>query len=101
LALDELADCGVVDIVIDATSMGHSGAQPRIPVEVLAEAELCYSMNYGRAAGPLRALAIRAGVPFHDGLGMLVEQAACAFEIWFDRKPDTGPVLDALRRASG
>ncbi len=97
MSLDDVSQAGIVDIVIDATSMGHSGAQPQIPAEVLAEAELCYSMNYGRAAGPMRALAIRAGVPFCDGLGMLVEQAACAFEIWTGERPQTQAVLQALR----
>lgn len=98
LALDDIEYCGIVDLVIDATSMGRSGAQPQLPVEVLAEAEMCYSLNYGRAAGPLHALAIRAGVPFHDGLGMLVEQAACAFEIWTGKRPETASVINELRR---
>jgi shikimate dehydrogenase len=35
-----------------------------------------------------------------DGLGMLVEQAAIAFELWFDVKVETRSVLDQLRKQS-
>ena len=43
------------------------------------------------AAGAARAL---------DGLGMLAEQAALAFELWRGVKPATGPVLESLRRGA-
>lgn len=97
LALDDIDGCGAVDLLIDATSMGHSGEPPRISPALFEGQPAVYSLNYGKAAHGICALAERAGVPFHDGLGMLVEQAACSFEIWTGRRPDTAPVLAALR----
>ena len=53
-------------------------------------------MVYGRDT-PFLALARAAGARACDGSGMLVEQAAESFLLWRGRRPDTAPVLAALR----
>ena len=52
---------------------------------------------YGRAAEPWLNWAREAGALTRDGLGMLVEQAAEAFVLWRGVRPQTAPVLQALR----
>jgi shikimate dehydrogenase len=86
------------DLVINATSAGHSGQMPRLPPGLLADKAVAYDLSYGRVAEPFIAWARAQGAGLiADGLGMLVEQAALAFELWRGVRPQTEPVLQALR----
>lgn len=86
------------DLVINATSAGHSGSIPRLPPKLFAEGGIAYDLNYGPAAVPFIDWARADGAAaVHDGLGMLVEQAAEAFQRWRGVRPDTAAVLAALR----
>ena len=84
------------ELVINATSAGLEGKSPGVPPDVLARARLAYDMVYGRET-PFLAAARNAGIAAHDGLGMLVEQAAESFLVWRGVRPDTAPVLRELR----
>jgi len=57
-------------------------------------------MMYGAEETPFNRWARERGAArCIDGLGMLVEQAAEAFALWRGVRPDTAPVLAALRQA--
>jgi shikimate dehydrogenase len=87
------------DLVLNATSAGHQGEAPRLPPGLLAPGALAYDLNYGEAARPFLDWARSAGAAqATDGLGMLVEQAAEAFQLWRCVRPDTAAVLAELRR---
>ena len=88
------------DLIINATSAGLSGAAPELPSSMLTERSCCYDMVYGAEPTPfLRWSADHAAGAVSDGLGMLVEQAAEAFYIWRQLRPETRSVIDQLREA--
>ena len=85
------------DIVINATAAGISGQVPPVPRSVIEPHTACYDMAYGKASKPFAAFARELGATaIHQGLGMLVEQAAESFHIWRGVRPDTRSVLQAL-----
>jgi shikimate dehydrogenase len=84
------------DLLINATAAGLAGEAPALPAGVFAPGALGYDMVYGRDT-PFLALARAAGAAAQDGSGMLVEQAAESFQLWRGVRPDTAPVLAALR----
>jgi len=88
------------DLLVNATSSGHGGGAPEIRGEWLQPRGLCYDLNYGAAAGPLREACARAGLRYSDGLGMLVGQAALSFELWTGERPNPAPVVEELRAAA-
>ena len=98
ISLDDLATSDPFDLIINATSQGHAGGCPDLPPAMLLPGSLCYDLNYGNAAEPMRAYCRQAGIRYEDGLGMLVEQAALSFELWTGSRPETSPVLKALRQ---
>ena len=84
------------DLLINATSAGLAGEAPPLAASHFARGAFAYDMVYGRDT-PFLALARAAGAAAHDGSGMLVEQAAESFLVWRGVRPDTAPVLAALR----
>jgi len=84
------------DVVINATSTGLTDEMLPLPPGIFAPGALAYDMMYGRKT-PFIKFAEEQGVRVADGLGMLVEQAAESFYIWRKVRPDTAPVIAALR----
>jgi len=99
LQASSLHDCGSgFQVLINGTSASLAGAAVPVAEGVLAPGALALDMMYGPAAAPFLAWAAAQGAEGRDGLGMLVEQAAEAFALWRGQRPDTGPVLQALRQ---
>ena len=86
------------DVLINATSASLQGQVPEIPSSALADRACCYDMMYAAAPTAFMQWSREAGAAAYvDGLGMLVEQAAESFFLWRGVRPDTAPVIDALR----
>ncbi len=87
-------------VLINASASSLQGAGSPVPHTVLAtggQGALVVDLMYGPAAEPFLAWARGHGAHTRDGLGMLVEQAAEAFLFWRGVRPETPPVLQALR----
>lgn len=86
------------DLIVNATSAGHSGQMIALPPELLARGGDCYDLSYGKAFAPFAAWAqAQNAARVEDGLGMLVGQAAAAFALWRGVAPQTAPVIASLR----
>lgn len=84
--------------IVNATSASLHGEGLPLPAG-LAHGAFCYDMMYGACPTPFLVWARQNGADGSaDGLGMLVEQAAEAFYIWRGIRPDTAPVMAALRQ---
>lgn len=92
---DGLARAKEADIVINTTSLGHSGQRLELPT---GHGRLFFDISYGKAAESIRADASAQGWETADGLSMLVHQAAFSFQRWFGIEPDVGTGLDRARR---
>jgi shikimate dehydrogenase len=88
-----------VDIIINATSSGLSGASLPIDNALFFSTTTCYDMVYGKELTPFLMQAKQQGVSnIIDGLGMLVGQAAESFKLWRKVAPNIESVLTSLRK---
>jgi shikimate dehydrogenase len=85
------------DIIVNAASLGHTGAS--LPQLAWGQGRPFLDLSYGKAAAPALQAAADAGWAAHDGLTMLVGQAAAAFQLWFAVSPDHASALEACRAA--
>lgn len=86
------------DLVVNATSASLQGEALPIDPAFFQAARLVVDMMYAAEPTPFMQQAIAGGAAqVRDGLGMLVEQAAEAFQLWRGVRPQTEPVLEACR----
>ena len=89
---------GEFDLIINGTSLSLKGEVPSITPKQLGKNSCCYDMAYGNEDTAFVSWAKNNGASSSlDGLGMLVEQAAESFLIWRGVKPETAPIINALR----
>ncbi|MBV1878556.1 MAG: shikimate dehydrogenase [Pseudomonadales bacterium] len=88
------------DLVISGTSAGlaSDNFSLDIPTSVVGVNSCCYDMIYAAQQTPfLQWCEQNSAAQLSDGLGMLVEQAALAFEIWFGVDTATELVITKMR----
>jgi exoribonuclease-2 len=89
----------VFDLVVNASSASLQGQTLEIGPGIFSQARLVVDMMYGAQPTAFMQQASHAGAHLvTDGLGMLVEQAAEAFERWQGQRPETLSVLLACRQ---
>jgi shikimate dehydrogenase len=85
-----------VSLVVNATSVGLDGVSQPIDISLLPRRADVIDLVYGPNETPWVHAARAAGHRAMDGLAMLIEQGALAFERWFGMVPDR----DAMWRAA-
>lgn len=103
--LGDLHGCGfdaistsMFDLVLNATSASLQDTIPPIPPATIGPTTLCYDMAYGKGDTAFTRWSKTAGAGRAEtGWGMLVEQAAESFQLWRGVKPETKPVLEAIK----
>jgi shikimate dehydrogenase len=95
---DSITATGHFDLILNATSASLQETIPPVPPSVIGPTTLCYDMAYGKGDTVFTRWAKNAGAGRAEtGWGMLVEQAAESFHLWRGIKPETKPVLDAVK----
>ncbi len=87
------------DVIINATPLTTFNGTLRVPVSLLNKNQLVCDLNYSLYQPPLLQEAEARGAQVMDGKGMLLHQAAAAFEIWTGLEAPVEVMRVALLRA--
>ncbi|MEA2532389.1 MAG: shikimate dehydrogenase [Actinomycetota bacterium] len=87
------------DVIVNATPVGQEGEDPLIPVDAIRPGAVVVDLVYHPLETPLVQAASRAGAKAYGGLGMLVHQAALAFEIFTGRSAPLEALWAGAREA--
>lgn len=86
-----------IHILVNTTSVGMSEKDvPLVNQKFINSLELVYDLIYNRKTELIK-YAERSGIPFLDGLSMLVHQGAVSFELWTGMKAP----LEIMKKAVG
>jgi shikimate dehydrogenase len=86
------------NVVLNASASSLSDAAPAVPSGLYALGGCAYDLMYAAQPTAFMRQALADGArQAHDGLGMLVEQAAESFYLWHGVRPETGSVLRMIR----
>jgi shikimate dehydrogenase len=91
----EIGDCA--HLVVNATSVGLRDDDLPMEPAILRPEAVVYDLVYRRGESAWVRAARERGHRAADGLGMLVEQGAIAFERWFGFPPDRDVMWQAVR----
>jgi shikimate dehydrogenase len=83
-------------VVINATAVGLSGDAHPAPLAALGGDAAVIDLVYRRGGTPWVRVARARGMRATDGLPMLIEQGALAFESWFGVAPDRSAMWASL-----
>lgn len=98
LGLEDCAQHGPYDLIINGTAVGLNDTAPALPQGLFKPGACAYDMFYSAQPTAFLRWALAAGAEqAWDGFGMLVEQAAESFALWRGKRPQTVPVIRALR----
>jgi shikimate dehydrogenase len=89
------------DVVINATSLGHHGSAPMVHPSWYSPGSVAIELAYNPPETEFMVAARRAGARAENGLGMLLHQAALAFERWTGQVPPMDVFETVVRERMG
>ena len=85
-------------VVINATSLGHHGAAPEVHPSCYSPQSVAIELAYNPPETGFMVAARAASARAENGLGMLLHQAALAFERWTGQTPPMDVLESALQQ---
>lgn len=95
--LSEMHTVEGMDLLVNATPIGLDGALMPIAPGMIPQQTAVLDLTYRRGRTPWVKACRARGLRADDGLPMLVEQGALAFERWFGVAPDRDVMWRAIR----
>jgi len=87
------------DLVVNATRLGlHADDPLPLDLETLGGVGAVFDMVYGEEGTPFVTAAEARGIRATDGIEMLIQQGAAAFERWWDQEAPVDAMRDAFER---